>query len=42
MVEHTQKWPMYSGSRLKRWVSGKFLVLGDAAHTMLPYMSQGR
>ncbi|KAJ5087165.1 hypothetical protein N7456_010781 [Penicillium angulare] len=41
MVEHTQKWPMYSGSRLKRWVSGKFLVLGDAAHTMLPYMSQG-
>ncbi|KAJ6023687.1 hypothetical protein N7540_004484 [Penicillium herquei] len=41
MVQHTKKCPMYSGSRLKRWVSGKFLVLGDAAHTILPYMGQG-
>ena len=41
MVDSAQKVPMYSGSKLKRWVSGKFLVLGDAAHSMLPYMSQG-
>ncbi|KAJ5618514.1 hypothetical protein N7528_006625 [Penicillium herquei] len=41
LVQHTKKCPIYSGSRLKRWVSGKFLVLGDAAHTILPYMGQG-
>lgn len=32
-----------SGSRLQTWISGskKLLILGDAAHAMVPYMSQG-
>lgn len=31
------------GSKLQRWSSesGKLVILGDAAHAMLPYMSQG-
>lgn len=42
MVEKTIKWPLMSGSLLTRWTRGKLVILGDAAHAMLPYMSQGR
>lgn len=35
------KWPLFSGSLTNRWVSGKLIIMGDAAHSMLPYMSQG-
>lgn len=41
MIDKTLKWPLLSGSILERWVSGKLVILGDAAHAMLPYMSQG-
>ncbi|KAE8415988.1 hypothetical protein BDV36DRAFT_214074 [Aspergillus pseudocaelatus] len=41
MVEKTIKWPLVSGSLLNRWTRGKLVILGDAAHAMLPYMSQG-
>ncbi|KAL1968737.1 hypothetical protein VTN77DRAFT_1563 [Rasamsonia byssochlamydoides] len=41
MIDKTLKWPLVSGSVLERWVSGKLVILGDAAHAMLPYMSQG-
>lgn len=43
MIEKTLKWPLLSGSPLKRWISesGKLLIMGDAAHAMVPYMSQG-
>jgi hypothetical protein len=41
MIDKTLKWPLLSGSILERWVSGKAVILGDAAHAMLPYMSQG-
>ncbi|KUL85984.1 hypothetical protein ZTR_06536 [Talaromyces verruculosus] len=41
MVEKTMKWPLMTVLPLNRWVSGKLLILGDAAHAMLPYMSQG-
>ncbi|KAJ5813313.1 uncharacterized protein N7503_000063 [Penicillium pulvis] len=41
MVEKTLKWPLISGSVLDKWVSDKLVILGDAAHAMLPYMSQG-
>jgi 2-polyprenyl-6-methoxyphenol hydroxylase-like FAD-dependent oxidoreductase len=33
---------LISGVPLSRWVNGKVLILGDAAHAMLPYMSQGK
>ena len=43
MIEKTMKWPLMTGAPLDKWVtpSGKLLMLGDAAHAMLPYMSQG-
>ncbi|KAJ5577538.1 uncharacterized protein N7459_006502 [Penicillium hispanicum] len=41
MIDKALKWPLLSGSIMDRWVLGKLVVLGDAAHAMLPYMSQG-
>ena len=43
MVKTTLKWPLVSGSALDRWIapSQKLLIMGDAAHPMLPYMSEG-
>jgi salicylate hydroxylase len=43
MIDGTLKWPLLSGSPLERWVapSNKLLIMGDAAHAMVPYMSQG-
>ncbi|GAD92550.1 hypothetical protein NECHADRAFT_82406 [Paecilomyces variotii No. 5] len=43
MIEGTQKWPLLSGVSLPHWCapSKKLLILGDAAHAMVPYMSQG-
>ena len=44
MVNSTMKWKLLTGARLSRWVhaSKKLIILGDAAHAMLPYMSQGK
>lgn len=42
MIGNTMKWPLYSSSIMRRSVSGKLVVLGDAAHAMVPYMSQGK
>lgn len=43
MIDSTLKWPLLSGTPLEHWVapSKKLLILGDAAHAMVPYMSQG-
>ncbi|KKY32762.1 putative salicylate hydroxylase [Diaporthe ampelina] len=43
LVEKTMKTPLMSGEALDSWVSpsSKLLILGDAAHAMLPYMSEG-
>lgn len=43
MIDTTLKWPLISGSKLKTWIapSQKMLIMGDAAHAMVPYMSQG-
>ncbi|EKJ72042.1 hypothetical protein FPSE_07784 [Fusarium pseudograminearum CS3096] len=43
MIKHTIKWPLMTGSRLQTWISRsqKLVILGDAAHAMVPYMSQG-
>ncbi|KAH0527335.1 hypothetical protein TsFJ059_002347 [Trichoderma semiorbis] len=43
-INKTLKWPLMSGdASISHWVaqSGKLLMLGDAAHAMVPYMSQG-
>lgn len=43
MIDKTLKWPLMTVPTMKRWVSesSKLVVLGDAAHAMVPYMSQG-
>lgn len=43
MIDKTLKWPLLTGSSIDKWVSdsGKLVVLGDAVHAMVPYMSQG-
>ncbi|KAK7413357.1 hypothetical protein QQX98_007734 [Neonectria punicea] len=43
LVTKTIKWPLLSGARLSTWVSAsqKLIIIGDAAHAMVPYMSQG-
>lgn len=43
LIEKVMKTPLMSGAALDKWVhpASKLLILGDAAHAMLPYMSQG-
>jgi salicylate hydroxylase len=43
MIEKRVKWPLLSGKLLPRWIarSNKVIIVGDAAHAMVPYMSQG-
>ena len=43
MIDSCLKWPLMSGAELPTWIapSQKLLIIGDAAHAMVPYMSQG-
>ncbi|KAH7357399.1 hypothetical protein BKA66DRAFT_428136 [Pyrenochaeta sp. MPI-SDFR-AT-0127] len=43
LIDQCMKWPLKEGRQLKSWTSpsSKLVVIGDAAHAMLPYMSQG-
>lgn len=43
MIDKTLKWPLMAVPPLRRLLApmGRMLVIGDAAHAMLPYMSQG-
>lgn len=43
LITKTIKWPLLSGAHLPTWISKsqKLVILGDAAHAMVPYMSQG-
>jgi salicylate hydroxylase len=36
-----QRWPMYDREPIDSWVSGRIVLLGDAAHPMLQYLAQG-
>lgn len=43
MITKTVKWSLQSGSRLPTWIAPNksLVIIGDAAHSMVPYMSQG-
>ncbi|KAF2476791.1 FAD/NAD(P)-binding domain-containing protein [Lindgomyces ingoldianus] len=43
MIKSTLKWPLLSGEPLSTWLhpSSKLVIIGDAAHAMVPYMSSG-
>jgi salicylate hydroxylase len=37
----TNRWALHDRDPLTRWSAGRAVLLGDAAHAMLPYMAQG-
>src|SRR3954451_8528164 len=40
-VEHTVRWGLFTVRPLLRWSRGRAVILGDAAHAMVPHHGQG-
>ncbi|MEV4352226.1 FAD-dependent monooxygenase [Actinoplanes sp. NPDC049596] len=40
-VSETRRWALYDREPLDRWGGGRYTLLGDAAHPMLPHHGQG-
>src|SRR6202046_527573 len=41
MAKNIFKWGLFDRDPMETWSSGHVTLLGDAAHPMLPYLSQG-
>lgn len=41
LVSRDRRWPLYDRLPLDKWVYGRIVLLGDAAHPMLQYLAQG-
>ena len=39
--DHLYKWALYDRAPLPEWCQGRVIIMGDAAHPMLPFMAQG-
>ena len=39
--DNLYKWALYDRSPLPRWCQDRVVIIGDAAHPMLPFMAQG-
>ena len=40
-ADSTHRWGLFDREPLQQWFDGRVVLLGDAAHAMLPYMAQG-